>query len=65
MLDTVKQSCTLALVIKKLKTKTRGWRSTVEDEKLVQELKAKLGVKNDSDLVRMGLRKLAQSEGLR
>ena len=47
------------------KTKTRGWRSTIEDEKLVQELKAKLGVKNDSDLVRMGLRKLAEAEGLR
>jgi hypothetical protein len=45
--------------------KMRAWRASVEDEKLVQELKAKLGIQNDSDLVRMGLRKLAESEGLR
>lgn len=48
-----------------LKPKSRNWRASIEDEKLVQELKSKLGIKNDSDLVRMGLRKLAEAEGLR
>lgn len=52
-------------VVKNPKPKARNWRASVEDEKLVQELKAKLGIKNDSDLVRMGLRKLAEAEGLR
>jgi hypothetical protein len=46
------------------KPKARNWRATPEDEKLVQELKAKLGVQNDSDLVRMGLRALAAKEGV-
>ena len=44
------------------KPKQRAWRATVEDERLVQELKARLGIKNDSDLVRMGLRALAEKE---
>jgi hypothetical protein len=52
-------------VAKAIKPKARNWRATIEDEKLVQELKSKLGITNDSDLVRMGLRKLAESEGLR
>jgi len=51
-------------VAKTLKPKMRGWRASIEDEKLVQELRAKLGIKNDSDLVRLALRALAQKEGL-
>lgn len=52
-------------VAKNPKPKARNWRANLEDEKLVQELRDKLGITNDSDLVRMGLRKLAESEGLR
>ena len=54
-------------VVKKSKAepKTKTWRPTPEDVKLFDELKAKLGVVNDSDVVRMGLRKLAEAEGLR
>ena len=50
---------------------TKTWRPTVEDIKLMGELKAVLGKKlglsnvNDSDVVRMGLFKLAEAEGLR
>lgn len=44
--------------------KLRAWRPTVEDHKLMQELKFKLGV-NEPALLRMGLRKLAEAEGLR
>lgn len=49
---------------KKQQPKLRAWRPTVEDEKLMQELHAKLGV-NEPALLRMGLRKLAEAEGLR
>jgi hypothetical protein len=48
----------------KVRPTCRTWKPTAEDEKLVQEIKAKLGVTSVSDIVRMGLRKLAESHGL-
>lgn len=42
----------------------KSWRPNAEDLKLIGELKRKLGIVSDSDLVRMGLRKLAESEGM-
>lgn len=45
--------------------KHKTWRPKVEDVKLLRELKAKLGVGNETDVIRMGLRKLADFEGLR
>ena len=41
-----------------------NWRPTAEDEKLMAELKAKLGIMTESDVLRLGLRALAQKEGL-
>lgn len=43
----------------------KSWRPVPEDKELLELLKAKMGVQNDSDVVRMGLRKLAEAEGLR
>jgi hypothetical protein len=45
--------------------KNMTWTPTVEDRKLIDELKNKTGVNAESEIMRMGLRKLAQSEGLR
>ena len=51
------------IVVKKQKPlATKTWRPTFEDAKLFEELKSKLGIVNDSDLVRMGLRALAEKE---
>ena len=47
---------------KKSRPKTKTWAPTLEDVKLIDELKAKLGIVNESDLVRMGLRALAAKE---
>jgi hypothetical protein len=44
--------------------KNKVWRATPEDQKIIQELKAKLGVNSESDIFRMGLRALAQKEGV-
>jgi hypothetical protein len=41
------------------------WTPTPEDRKLIDELKAKIGTRAESELMRMGLRKLAEAEGLR
>lgn len=46
---------------KPFEPKTKTWRPTEADARLFAELKAKLGVVNDSDVVRMGLRKLAEA----
>lgn len=43
----------------------KSWQANSEDVKILNELKEKLGIVSDSELVRMGLRKLAQAEGLR
>jgi len=43
---------------------TKTWRPTVEDAKIFDELKAKLGIVSDSDLMRLGLRALATKEGV-
>jgi len=43
---------------------SKTWRPTEEDLKVIADLKAKLGIVSESDLFRMGLRKLAESEGL-
>jgi len=40
------------------------WRPTVEDRKLMEDLKGKLGITVDAQLVRMGLRALAAKEGV-
>ncbi len=42
----------------------KTWRPKIEDVKLLAELKAKLGIGNETDVIRMGLRKLADHEGL-
>lgn len=50
---------------KKPTKKNMTWTPSVEDWKLMQELRAKTGIANDSDVVRMSLRRFAQAEGLR
>lgn len=40
------------------------WTPTVEDRKLMEELRAKTGIGNDTDIVRYALRILAAKEGL-
>ena len=50
---------------KKPNKKNMTWTPTVEDRKLIDELKNKTGVNAESELMRMGLRKLAEAEGLR
>lgn len=45
--------------------KNMTWTPTVEDRKLIDELKNKTGVNAESEIMRMGLRKLAEAEGLR
>lgn len=50
---------------KKPTKKNMTWTPNVEDWKLMQELKSKTGIANDSDVVRLSLRKLAELEGLR
>lgn len=41
----------------------RTWRPTPEDQKLMKELTHKLGV-SEPDILRIGLRRLAEAEGL-
>lgn len=50
--------------MKQKKPNQKTWRPTLEDVKLLAELKKKMGVVNETDLIRMGLRKLAEREGL-
>ena len=42
----------------------KTWRPTLEDVKLLAELKAKMGVVNETDILRQALRALATKEGL-
>ena len=42
----------------------KTWRPKAEDVKLLAELKAKIGVGNETDVIRMGLRALAAKEGM-
>jgi len=66
VLDTYTHRYILACVMAKKPTKKNmTWTPNVEDWKLMQELKSKTGISNDSDVVRLGLRKLAEAEGLR
>ena len=64
MLDNAVQCDMILLTMAKKKEfgKNKVWRATPEDQKLIQELKAKLGVNSESDIFRMGLRCLAQKE---
>jgi len=55
----------IAPVAKKKTPNQKNWRPTHEDVKLLAELKAKMGVLNETDIIRQGLRKLAEAEGLR
>jgi hypothetical protein len=50
--------------VKKKPKRNMTWTPTHEDRKLIDELKAKVGVMTDSELMRMGLRALAVKEGL-
>lgn len=50
--------------VQKKKPPHKTWRPTLEDVKLLAELKKKMGVVNETDIIRMGLRKLAEREGL-
>lgn len=43
----------------------KNWRPTLEDIKLLGELKKKTGMVNETDIIRYSLRKLAEAEGLR
>lgn len=42
----------------------KTWRPTLEDVKLLAELKAKMGVVNETDILRQALRALAAKEGV-
>lgn len=42
----------------------KTWRPKLDDVRLLSELKAHLGVGNETDVIRMGLRALAAKEGL-
>lgn len=44
--------------------KLKAWRPTPADHRLLEELKAKTGIVNETDIVRLGLRRLAEAEGL-
>lgn len=46
------------------RTETQTWRPTSDDYDLLDQLMAKLGV-SMSQIVRIGLRKLAEAEGLK
>ena len=48
----------------KKQPKARAWRPTFEDDRLLKELQAKFGVRNEVEIIRMGLRKLAESQGM-
>jgi hypothetical protein len=50
-------------VASKKKPQQKTWRPTLEDVKLIADLKRKMGV-TEVALIRMGLRKLAEREGL-
>jgi len=57
------QSMFALVTSKKPKTPSqKTWRPTVDDIKLLAELKAQLGVVNETDVIRMGLRALAAKE---
>ncbi len=44
------------------KPKVMTWQPTVEDRKLMDELKGKTGIMADSEIIRVGLRALAEKE---
>lgn len=50
----------MAPVPKKKNPPVKTWRPTAEDYRLMQDMSKKLGV-SDPDVVRMGLRKLAET----
>ena len=41
-----------------------NWRPTKADESLISDLKAKMGIMTESDVLRLALRALATKEGL-
>jgi hypothetical protein len=51
-------------VAKKKAIPHKTWRPKIEDVRLLRELKTHLGVGNETDVIRMGLRALAAKEGL-
>lgn len=55
---------TMAIKIQPKKRPNQTWRPNVEDERLLAELKGRLGV-SETDVIRLGLRKLAIAEGIR
>lgn len=62
-------ACVMATKAKPKKQLTIGFAPTPDDLKLMEELKAKftpsMGVVTQATVIRMGLRKLAEAEGLR
>jgi hypothetical protein len=48
---------------KRIKPAVKTWQPTAEDQQLMDDLRAKLGV-TDPAIVRMGIRKLAEAEGI-
>jgi len=42
----------------------KTWRATPADRQLLRDLQEKTGIQAEVELIRMGLRKLAQSEGI-
>jgi hypothetical protein len=42
----------------------KTWRPTPADRQLLRDLQAKTGIVAEVELIRMGLRKLAQAEGI-
>jgi hypothetical protein len=55
----------VADVVKKVKVPVqKTWRPTAEDVKLLADLKARTGMVNETDILRLALRALAQKEGV-
>lgn len=52
-----------AVAKKKIPTQ-KNWRPTPEDVKLLTDLKTKTGMVNETDIIRLALRALAQQQGV-
>ena len=49
---------------KQAKPSQKNWRPTVEDVKLLAELKSKTGMVSETDIIRLALRALATQQGI-
>jgi hypothetical protein len=51
------------VMAKKKAIRNMTWTPNLEDRRLMEELKAQIGLRADSELMRMGLRALAEKQG--